>query len=74
MYKTIHIPCHIMYVMQGMLKPALILPKSVDTSSFFPVISTLASTEVTFYSSLRTELCTTQKPATSQNDANTEGM
>lgn len=56
MYKTIHIPRHIMYVMQGMLKPALILPKSVDTSSFFPVMSTLASTEVTFYSSLRRSL------------------
>lgn len=62
-----------MYVMQGMLKPTLILPKSVDTSSFFPVMSTLARTEVTFYSSLRPELCTTQKPAASHNDAKIEG-
>lgn len=62
-----------MYVMQGMLKLILILPVKVcGYKLLFPVMSTRASTEITFYSSLRTELRMAQKPATSQNNANIE--
>lgn len=62
-----------MYVMQGMLKLILILPVKVcGYKLLFPVMSTLASTEITFYSSLRTELRMAQKPATSQNNAKIE--